>query len=129
MGYLMFATLMGHLWGDYLLQSKYMALNKTKDIKVCLLHCAIYSLAVSLAIWKFSPLLFLAIFLTHFPIDYWSLGDKWLKLIKGRELMKEYELEGEYRELRLPFAALVYAVVDNTLHLTLLWFVMMLFFE
>jgi hypothetical protein len=71
--------------------------------------------------------------LSHFPIDRWSLADKWLKLINGRTLkgflehgeegLEDFysvEFKQNYRILRGGFAALVYCVVDNTFHLILM---------
>ena len=79
---------MGHLVGDFLLQNKWMAMNKSKNTFKCIVHCLLYTLAV----WGFTqhivtsfywPIL---IFVSHFPIDRWSLADKWLNLIGARSL-------------------------------------------
>lgn len=118
----MMEMLMGHLWGDYLLQNNWMALNKTKSWAICLLHCLIYSTSVCLWIQDFS--IFHLIFLSHFPIDYWGLGQKWLDLIRGRNFLKENQIENEYKTIMVSFSTLVYAVVDNTLHITLMYFIL-----
>lgn len=141
---LMFWVILGHFVGDYLFQSKAMALGKSapgwKGIKVCLWHCWVYSLAVYVTVlggfghWLPVPPGFVAVlpmvFLTHYPIDRWSLGGWWLKLIDGRLLI---ETEAQHSEQRLfteaqlqlmamdrAFAAIVYTVVDNTLHILLM---------
>jgi hypothetical protein len=44
--------LLAHLWGDYLLQSEWMAQNKTKRNWPCLVHCALYSALFIPLCWK-----------------------------------------------------------------------------
>ena len=71
--------------------------------------------------WSLEPVIILLVFLSHFPLDRWSLASKWLKLIRGRDFIQAYlKKEGPW-EIDLSFACLVYAVVDNTMHLILLW--------
>jgi hypothetical protein len=128
------ALLMGHLTGDFLLQSKWMALNKSGSSFKCAVHCLIYTLAVSATTypiirgWEWS----LFIFVSHFPIDRWSLADKWLDLINGRSLPdfikngkssipKELDFEN-YHALRAGFTAVVYTVADNTMHLLIMYY-------
>jgi len=156
--HLMFWVLVGHLVGDYLLQDKRMALTKgaktLEGVIVCLMHCILYSAAVTvaacLALSCTDPTRILIIncmvFLTHFPIDRWSLADKYLKLIRGRQLDEvfkeipthtgssikpsikwrdtEYLLADKAHvadvATRQAFTALVYAVADNTLHFLLM---------
>jgi len=81
------------------------------------------------------------VFISHFPIDRYSLADKWLQLIKGRTLkgfMKEgnediltkITVEREnYRILRGSFHSLVYTIVDNTFHLAIMYYGYLLFFK
>jgi hypothetical protein len=106
-----------------------MALRKTdKGIKGfgwCFFHCLIYATVVSLFLWTLNPVVFILVFLSHFPIDRWSLATHWLRLIKGRDFFKAYQAKENYWEIDLSFSCLVYAVADNTLHLILLWFIMM----
>ena len=113
----------GHLLADYMFQPKKMAVEKSKNSLVCLVHCLIYTASVvgclayqnhNVAWW-----LPLVVFVSHYPIDRWSLANHWLKLIKGRNVMDAFSKENPD-----PFAAMVYAVVDNTMHLFLLWLVM-----
>jgi len=63
------------------------------------------------------------IFLSHFPIDRWSLADVWLKRIGGRSILAAHAEAHPHREVRIAFACLVYAVADNTMHLVLLWLI------
>lgn len=154
MTHLMFWVLVGHFVGDYLLQTKAMALTKTaKNLDgwtLCLSHCLLYSLSVTVAAFfalggvpaVSAYAIFGMVFVTHLPIDRWSLADKYLRLIGGRQLdevFKEATIAGPpsfpWKEkeflladkahvadvaTRQAFTALVYAVVDNTLHFLLM---------
>jgi hypothetical protein len=117
--------LLGHLVADYLLQPKKMAVTKSekgiRGLMWCVLHCLIYTVIVSLFTLTFSPIIVTLIFLSHFPIDRWSLASKWLKMIKGRDFVETYLTRPEHYEIDLSFSIVVYTVVDNTLHLLLLW--------
>jgi len=136
--------LFGHLFGDFVFQNKWMAVNKSASHFKCFVHCSIYTLCMCLFTWKWSPAWIGAIFITHFIIDRWSLADKWLLLIKGRAL-KEYIDFGHwnipysenpngrnltqqmgqslnYQILRGGFASVVYTVVDNTWHLAIAYY-------
>jgi len=114
----------GHLVGDYLLQNKSMALKKSEkgfnSIFWCTLHCLIYTTSMCLFLRTLNPLVIFSIFITHWLIDRWSLASKWLKLIRGRNFLEAY-LSGN--EIDVAFSCLVYAVVDNTIHLLPIWFV------
>ena len=114
---------MGHLIGDYLLQPKEMAIRKSeknwRGLLWCLAHCIIYTAVICIATATTSPLIIVLIFLSHFPVDRWSLGYLWLKTIKGRDFEgSEQGLKGKI--ISLSFSAVVYTVVDNTIHLLLL---------
>ena len=126
--------LLGHLVGDYILQNNWMAQRKGSSLFPCLVHCLLYTAAVCL-FTNHSPEWAAVVFLSHFPVDRWSLADKWLRLIGGRSLTtyvehghetspdafnKNPNLHTNYIALRGGFSALVYAVVDNTFHLLLL---------
>jgi hypothetical protein len=110
-----FFLVLGHLWGDYMLQTEYMAMEKTNDCVICWIHCLIYTTVVILFTQIFHPLFLLAVFISHFLIDWFSLGEKWLKLIKGRDFTKTNK-----GSIYVSFSTLVYAVVDNTMHLTIM---------
>jgi hypothetical protein len=123
----MWKVLFGHLVGDYLLQSQKMAIKKSEKglsgLSWCIFHCLIYTLSVCLVTWRADWQFVLIIFLSHFPIDRWSLGTKWLHLIGGRDIMAALKSTSPYREIEIGFACLVYAIVDNTMHLILLWII------
>lgn len=116
---------LGHLVGDYLLQSN---LHKSdsgwRGLATCVIHCLIYTAAVCLFLWTINPLIIALIFLSHFPIDRWSLGGAWLKLIQGRTFEAAYASTSPYREFDIAFTSLIYTIVDNTLHLLLLYLVL-----
>ena len=125
------ALLMGHLIGDYIFQTNWMAQRKGSEYFPCFVHCLIYTFFVC-ALTSWNPLWILLVFLSHFLVDKFSLADKWLMLIGSRSITKFLfeghrvnEIEDEnckenYIILRGGFTALVYAVADNTLHLMLM---------
>ncbi len=117
--------LFGHLVGDYLLQSKKMAFFKSENTSRgylwCFIHSLIYTASICLFLWTLNPVIIILVFMSHYPIDKWSLASKWLKLIGGRDFIKAYESTEKYREIDISFSAIVYTVVDNTFHLLLLW--------
>lgn len=116
------AATLGHFVGDYLLQSKKMALEKGRPngFGICLFHCLIYTITICcfFAERLFTPIGFGLVFASHFFIDRYSLASYWLKLIKGRDI-KEAVVNNDMVDLS--FSCFVYAVADNTIHLVLLW--------
>lgn len=124
----MFAQIiLGHLTGDYLLQSKSMALKKSEKglsgITWCTFHSLVYTASVCMFLWTFDPWIISLVFVSHWPLDRWSLAFKWLKLIRGRNYFSAYQSKEKYHEIDLVFSCFVYAVVDNTMHLILLWLI------
>ncbi|MFH1401864.1 MAG: DUF3307 domain-containing protein [Parcubacteria group bacterium] len=115
---------LGHLVGDYLFQGREMALKKSENswrgIIWCTVHSLIYTACVCSFLWTINPLIWFLIFLSHWPFDRWSLGSKWLKLIRGRDFMEAFNSNDKYRDIHLVFSCIVYVVVDNTLHLLLM---------
>jgi hypothetical protein len=116
---------LGHLTADYLLQNKRTALTKSeKGLRgtiCCAVHCAVYATAVCFFLFRFDLIFFVLFFLSHYPIDRWSLAEKWLRMIRGRNLKEAFESKDKYREFDIAFSCIVYAVADNTMHLVLLW--------
>lgn len=131
----------GHLFGDFVFQNQWMAMNKDKSNFKCIVHCLIYTACILLFTWNFSPYWGILVFLSHFFIDRFSLADKWLFLIRGRSL-KEFFNHGHlnlpnegyrsdwhvhnYHVLRGGFTTIVYCVVDNTFHFVLMYYGFML---
>ena len=78
--------LVAHAVGDYLLQSEWMAQEKTKRSLAALIHCAFYIL----------PFLFITqnvyalaiIFGTHFVIDRWHLA-RYVAWLKTTDMQKK----------------------------------------
>lgn len=83
--------------------------------------------------WKWE----IVVFLTHFPIDKFSLAEKYMHYVKGKG-MKDYIKKDDwvndlqyapkpsqnlnrYDMLEGGFTALVYTLTDNTMHLLLMW--------
>jgi hypothetical protein len=67
---------------------------------------------------NWDPLIAISIFAPHWIIDRWSLGEKWLQLIRGRTIQRTLSLQGgDEKAFAIAFYAVVYTVVDNTLHI------------
>ncbi|HVT58578.1 MAG TPA: DUF3307 domain-containing protein [Thermoanaerobaculia bacterium] len=122
-------ALLGHLAGDYLLQTKRMALGKSRPgwsgALLCTAHVLIYTAAVCVMLSWTRPMAWLLVFAPHWVIDRWSLAGAWLKLIRGRTFESAYLSKEPYREFDIAFTSLVYTAVDNTFHLFCLWLVIL----
>lgn len=64
--YILISIFWLHFIADFFLQSTYMALNKSKNIKALTWHCLIYSVPFFWFGWKFA----LLAGLLHFPVDF-----------------------------------------------------------
>lgn len=112
-----------HMTGDYLLQSDWMAQNKTKDWKACLAHAFTYSLPFLLL--KPSLMSFLVILGSHYIVDHWRLARYvcWAKNFLGPKSSwhpwEECQGTGYHKDSApfLSFWLMVYA--DNTIHIIL----------
>lgn len=128
----------GHILGDYGIQWRKLAIAKGTYTKegyfACLLHCALYTISV----WvMFLPLVllvivsmppfgfFLFVFASHFVMDKWSIAQRWLDLIKGRNVLTAYREKAEYWEIDVAFSAIVYTVLDNGIHYIAMWFALL----
>lgn len=100
--------LMGHLIGDYLLQTDWMALNKKLQTFPCAVHCLIWSLSVMLCAW-WPWWTFLILFPTHFVQDRTNIV-VWLMNHKG-----------QVKFAQPPMAPWSIIVVDNVLHMVVVW--------
>ena len=134
MAELLILAFLGHMIGDYLLQPTWMAVGKSKKgmegFGICMVHVTLYSIAVMVMLLASDRVylsadadgrgvvLWLLILIPHFVIDYWSLGEKWSKLISGRTVEKTLATKPRVeREFAFAFYAPVYIAVDNTWHL------------
>jgi hypothetical protein len=130
--------ILGHLLGDFFLQPKWMAVNKSASHWKSLQHVFLYTFCICL-FTSFNWIWILIVFIPHFCIDRFSLGDKWLDLIDGRSLrdffengrknipISQYAIDGDnkrdnYHILRGGFTTIVYTVTDNGLHFFCLWY-------
>ncbi|MGB8356620.1 MAG: DUF3307 domain-containing protein [Chthoniobacteraceae bacterium] len=131
----LFVTLLlGHVIGDFFLQPKALAVKKGASNLLCSIHVAIYTISI-VAVTRnihFSWIVF--VYGSHWVVDRFSLADKWLQLIHSRDLpgfvehghldipdlkdeTAEMSKRMNYRILRGSFSAIVYVVVDNSMHL------------
>ena len=116
-----------HMFGDYLFQTKKMALLKSakslQGVLWCTGHCAIYTACFALLFQTINPIFLLLVFFSHWPIDYWSWGQKWLDAIGGRSFVKTFDSKDKYREIDIVFSCIVYTATDNVMHLFLVWLI------
>ena len=86
----MFEMLLGHMVGDYIFQSNWMALNKSKHNGLgwlsCFVHCSLYTISVCIIMSNKDLSWVITVFLSHFILDKFGLPEKYLKLINGRSL-------------------------------------------
>ena len=80
------AILCGHVVGDYMLQPRSMAMEKSKNSAVCFAHCVVYTSCMSICFLASDgravfqpglPIWLALVFVTHFIIDRWSLAERW----------------------------------------------------
>jgi hypothetical protein len=112
--------LIAHLFGDYIFQNHWMALNKTKSSVACLIHVILYT--IPFLFLTRSPVALVIISGTHFIIDRWSLAKRWPAFwgvgCKGW-VMSVLRYESPL-ESAPPFLAVwLTIIVDNTIHLTI----------
>lgn len=146
-----FGIILGHLVGDYVLQTDWMATNKIKNSFIGWLahfvHTATYVAsvtAVTLVIFDskifVTPMAQFLLFNSHFWFDKFSLGDWWMRVIKRGRGLKAIVLDvppfavlsdgtkvklanDEMYATKLGFAISVYIVVDNSIHLVLMFLI------
>lgn len=107
----MSSAIIGHLVGDYLLQSDVLAKEKKNSSWVCALHCLIWTLCVcGLAGWS-NPWAAAVLFTTHFIQDRGNLISRWMHFI------------GQDDFAAGPCAPWSSIVVDNVWHLLTVWLV------
>lgn len=75
--------LAAHMVGDFILQTNWMAVNKTKNLTALFIHCALYTICffpVIVGRDKMDGLIFLLlIFVTHMAVDHarWASDKDW----------------------------------------------------
>lgn len=112
--------LVAHAVGDYVLQSDWMANEKTKRAVAALVHATVYALPFVLL--TSSPAALVVIAGTHFVIDRWRLARFvcWAKNLLGpaawRYPWAECAATGYHKD-RPPFLAVwLLIITDNVLH-------------
>ena len=135
-GDVLFRLVLGHLMGDYLFQTNWMALNKKSNIFAAILHCIIYTALVSASIYpelkffKFNNQIIIIglIFMSHFILDATTLIDRWLNYIGSRSFKRTEDLAvikmPEQQMYIRAYTALVQTVADNTVHLFLMYLIL-----
>jgi len=104
--------LVGHLIGDYILQSDWQAQGKTLRSLPCLAHCLLYTLAVWACSFWWMPWWGLAVvFAGHYPLDRYRLAGWWMRRVAG---------QAGFATTLAPWSVIV---VDNTFHLIVLFLV------
>jgi len=120
--------LFGHVIGDYFLQNSWMAFFKKKAFLPCFVHCSIYTTVVctALAIYglKVSLIFFVCIFYSHWILDRYEVISWWAEKMGIRswnsfqgELSDSAQI---HQVITIAFGAIVYVVMDNSLHLLLM---------
>jgi hypothetical protein len=102
--------IVGHLVGDYLLQTDWMALNKKLRSWPCFVHCAIWTACVCIFTgWGWIPAAFLLT--CHFVQDRTQIVKWWMTL----------KWKSQVGFMQPPFAPWSLIVVDNVWHIVQLW--------
>ena len=110
-----------HLVGDYLTQSDWMALEKTKRSLPCLIHVVLYTLPFLLLTQ--SPWALAAIAVSHFIMDRWRLirYANWLKNtmapLSAWHGWRECTGTGYHKDRPAWMAVWLMIIADNTAHL------------
>lgn len=116
-----FIQLVCHFIGDYILQSDWMATNKTKSYVICLLHSLFYSIPFYLCMNEKKWLALFIIMITHFIIDKTSFA-KYICYLKNLLAPKKHMVKWKdsflgYATDRPIFITFwLYVIVDNLLH-------------
>jgi Protein of unknown function (DUF3307) len=119
--------LLCHLWGDYILQSDWMAQNKSKNSLPCAIHAFLYS--ATFLLLKPSWVAFSVIAGSHFIIDRFRLAryviwaknwmSPWGANLYWRNCSKTGYLDDDRLGPPAWMAVWLLIVADNILHLTL----------
>lgn len=103
-------AIVGHLVGDYLLQTDWMAQNKKLQSWPCLVHCVIWTVCVCVfAGWGWLAAVFL--FGCHFAQDRTQIVKWWMTL----------QWKSQTGFTQPPLAPWSLIVVDNVWHVVQMW--------
>ena len=128
---ILFRLLLGHLFGDYLSQTSWMAESKKTKTFPCICHCLVYTLWVMVFVPEFLPhrglvidcMMFGLVFFSHYVLDRTKIVELWFELLRGTT----YSNDNKELLYLIPIKAIVYVTMDNTLHLFMLWAILRLF--
>lgn len=110
------SAIVGHLVGDYLLQNDWMALNKKRNIYICMVHCMIWAAVVmAFAGWHSfelpkSRLIWGILLVTHFFQDHTNIIMYWMTKVNRQQQFATG-----------PCAPWSIIVVDNVWHIVTIW--------
>jgi hypothetical protein len=123
----MIEIIIAHLLGDWVFQSRKMAVEKGKQTLkgylYCLFHVILYTAVFYFIVPNKSMLFYLSIMIPHFLIDKWSLVSYWQRFRDGKFWWESYKENPTIftERVEMGFAGLRYAVEDNTIHLICLY--------
>jgi hypothetical protein len=110
-----------HLWGDYILQTDWMASQKRKNPSAAILHAFVYTLPFLLLTHSIPALAM--IMLTHFFIDWLGLAryvvfaKNWVTDPSSR--WADCSATGYHKDRPVWLATWLLIITDNALHLTI----------
>lgn len=116
--------LIAHLIGDYMLQSGWMANNKTKRHFPALVHALVYFLPFYL-LFDPSPLAAIVMVGTHFVIDRWRLAryvaycKEFLSPPKHWPHWDDHKETGFHKDTPAFLAVWLMIIIDNSMHLAI----------
>lgn len=106
--------IIGHILGDFFFQTKKMANMKNRQgwsgVLWCSIHILVYTAILALSTGNFSPLFLLGVAVPHWVIDRWSFAYQWMRIVGRSELLKSANPQDA------SFGAIIYVVLDQTLH-------------
>lgn len=108
--------ILAHLVGDYLLQSHWMATEKTKSSTAATIHAATYTLVFLLLTTDWLALFF--IYWTHYVVDHYRLARYVVWLKNGYAFRGDEPTSTGYRADVPPWLSVwLLIIADNTIHL------------
>ena len=110
-----------HLFGDYIIQTDWMAKHKTSRAFVAFIHALTYSLPFLLL--QPSWMAFMVILWTHFLIDHFRLvryvmfAKNWIN--EPHIKWEDYQVTGYHKDVPPHIAFWLMVLADNTIHLAI----------
>ena len=106
----LFLAFLGHLVGDYVFQTDWMAENKKKRSLPCLIHSLVWAgCVIFFTGWGWVP--FLILTAVHFLQDRTYIVRKWMHIIG-----MDHFATGAYAPWSI-------VIIDNTFHLVQIWLI------